>query len=95
MTATECIKILRDNPNISISKACRLTNLSKEDVRRYAAYAGIELISVRKAKAEICSKKPYCCDKCPFSDCIDNSPATVEETEFVEKALQRRKKNER
>lgn len=92
MTATECIKILRENPNISVKKAIELTGLSRENVMRYAAYAGVELLSVRKARSLYCAKKPYSCDECPFTECIDNSPCTTAETEYVEKALGGKKK---
>lgn len=86
MTASECIRFLRDNPRMSVKHAAQLTGCSKEDVRRYAKYAGIELVSLKK-KYDICAGKPKSCENCPFDDCIDNSPATAEETRYVNEAF--------
>ena len=94
MTAKECIEILKKHPKISIGRAKALTGLDTENVKRYAAYAGIEIISASEMR-DICAERPYSCFHCPFEDCIGAFPATTEETAFVNRAFGSEDKNDK
>lgn len=82
MKVSEILNYLRNNPGLSLNEASKRLGIDYNSIKTVAKIGGIELATRRRMR-EICNNAPESCFTCPFSDCICNKQATIEETKFA------------